>query len=116
MSVLAARAMADDPQMADDLGGAQGMRERRKVHVIAHSMGARLILQALLPARDAAALVAIAEYHNVVLLSQTFLCSALQDSVGELEQLGALTTIYGDRHDRPLAYAETLEWLRSGTW
>lgn len=125
MSYLAAMAAVDDPRMADDLGSLlRALRDNgvRKVHMLAHSMGARLLLQAL-PTLSAMPLIASGglTIANVVLLSpdvplQTFHDRGVPRS---LEALGGRVTVYGDRHDRPLSYSETFHWLcnpRSDGW
>ena len=113
LSYLPAARASTQPWMAADLIALlTGMHEYgiRTVHLLTHSMGARCLLHAL-PALRAAPLLrsgALALGH-VVLLSPDFPLRAFVETAAEsLAALGATTTIYGDRHDRPLAYSELL--------
>ena len=117
MSYLAARSATRQPWMADDLLhlleslAASGIT---RVHILAHSMGAAVLLHAL------PRLLAAPSFErsgvrlaNVVLLSPDFPLHAFEEGTTRLLEFlaaahGTLTTIYGDRHDKPLGYGELM--------
>lgn len=126
LSYLSASRMAADPSMADDLiRMLRALRDNgvSKVHLLAHSMGARLVLDAL-PALHASGLAtsgapAALRIANLVLLSPDYPMDAfLHVALPSVVRLGCRCTIYGDRHDKPLSYSETLLWLlrSEGGW
>ena len=114
LSYLSAAHTTAQPWMARDLLGllsalhAHGVRT---VHLLAHSMGARLVMHAL-PALQASPLLSAA--GGIVLGSTVFLSpdypvdAFVASAAKSLAALGTVTTVYGDRNDRPLRYSEML--------
>ena len=117
LSYLAAARTAAEPCMAEDLLRLMhGLHAHgvRTIHLLAHSMGARLVMHAL-PALQASPLFAQAGglvLGSTVLLSPDYpLASFVESGVASLAALGTATTIYGDRHDQPLHYSEMVTRL-----
>ena len=117
ISYLSALKVASEPQTASTLLSlitALHTHGITTIHVLAHSMGARLLLHAI-PVLRMAPLFASGAVRipNVVLLAPDFpLETFVEHSSSGLAALGATATLYGDRHDRPLRYSETLgRWL-----
>ena len=122
----AKRATAEAWMAADLLAFLAALRGGgvRRVHLLCHSMGAMVLLHSL-PALLASRLVASRSLAlaNVILLSPDFpTATFLSTSHPLLKALGAHTTIYGDRDDRPLSYSElfngvhALGRLRDAPW
>ena len=117
ISYLSALKVASEPQTASTLLSlitALHTHGITTIHVLAHSMGAQLLLHAI-PVLRMAPLFASGAVRipNVVLLAPDFpLETFVEHSSSGLAALGATATLYGDRHDRPLRYSETLgRWL-----
>ena len=121
MSYLSASRATEEDWMASDLLALfEGLEANgvTKVHVLAHSMGARLLLSSLprLLSSPAIASPGRLRLANIALLSPDFPLRAFEtESVPFLRNLaaahGTVTTIYGDRHDRPLGYGEVFNRL-----
>ena len=111
------RAAAEEWMGADLLTLLAALRANgvRVVHVLAHSMGARVLCAALpqlLAARSELLGPGGLHLANIALLSPDV---STRDFLGThlplMRRLGALPTVYGDRHDRPLYYAQVCNHL-----
>jgi esterase/lipase superfamily enzyme len=74
----------------------------RKIHIIAHSMGARLVVDTLFPARASSQAGKIAKIGEVILAAADIDRTVLEQRAGSIKAAGKPVTLYASRNDYAL--------------